>query len=137
MELFTAQPQLDLVLVPIGQGSGMCGAVAARNALGLKTHRRRGLRACAGLQAVLRGREQDRVAGVDPHRRWRGLPRAGPGSLEVMLSQVDEVAVTDEEVMDAMKLAYIATHNVAEGAGACAIAAALQIRTPCAAARSA
>jgi threonine dehydratase len=37
MELFAAQPQLDLVLVPIGQGSGMCGAVAARNALGLKT----------------------------------------------------------------------------------------------------
>jgi threonine dehydratase len=37
MEFFTAQPQLDVVYIPIGQGSGICGAVAARNALGLTT----------------------------------------------------------------------------------------------------
>jgi threonine dehydratase len=50
-------------------------------------------------------------------------------SLAVMQSQVDEVlAVTDDEVADAMKLYFTATHNVAEGAGAAALAAALQIR---------
>ncbi|MBY0573304.1 MAG: threonine dehydratase, partial [Undibacterium sp.] len=36
-EFFTAQPKLDVIYVPVGQGSGICAAIAARNALGLKT----------------------------------------------------------------------------------------------------
>ena len=38
------------------------------------------------------------------------------------------VAVTDDEVACAMRLLYGATHNVAEGAGAAALAAARQQR---------
>ena len=37
LELFEAVPDLDAIYVPIGMGSGICGAIAARNALGLKT----------------------------------------------------------------------------------------------------
>src|SRR5689334_21794788 len=37
LELFKAQPDLDVVFVPIGQGSGICAAAAAKQALGLKT----------------------------------------------------------------------------------------------------
>ena len=45
------------------------------------------------------------------------------------MEQVDEiVAVTDDQVAEAMKLYFTATHNVAEGAGAAALAAALQVR---------
>ena len=37
LELFTAHGDLDVVYVPIGLGSGICGVIAARDALGLKT----------------------------------------------------------------------------------------------------
>ena len=51
-----------------------------------------------------------------------------PESLEILLGHVDDVvAVTDTEVAAAMRLYYLATHNVAEGAGAAALAAALQL----------
>ena len=50
-------------------------------------------------------------------------------SLEIILAMVDHVlAVTDTEVAEAMKLLFVATHNVAEGAGAAAMAAAMQIK---------
>ena len=131
MELFAAQPELDLVLVPIGQGSGMCGAVAARNALGLKT-RIIGVVSAHALAYKLSFEAGRKIEAPVSTRIADGVACRVPdqASLEVMLSQVDEViAVTDDEVMDAMKLAYIATHNLAEGAGACALAAALQIRS--------
>ena len=37
LEFFRAARELDVVFVPIGLGSGACGVVAAREALGLKT----------------------------------------------------------------------------------------------------
>ncbi|ONN63649.1 threonine dehydratase [Herbaspirillum sp. VT-16-41] len=130
MELFAAQPELDLVLVPIGQGSGMCGAVAARNALGLKT-RVIGVVSAHALAYKLSFEAGRKIEAPVSTCIADGVACRVPdqASLEVMLSEVDEVvAVTDDEVMDAMKLAFIATHNVAEGAGACALAAALQLR---------
>src|ERR1700733_11250500 len=37
LELCRAVPDLDAIYVPIGMGSGICGCIAVRNALGLKT----------------------------------------------------------------------------------------------------
>src|SRR5699024_7490071 len=37
LELFSAVPDLDSVYVPIGCGSGICGTIIARDALGLST----------------------------------------------------------------------------------------------------
>ena len=37
LEIFNAQPDLDALYVPIGLGSGICGCIAAREALGVKT----------------------------------------------------------------------------------------------------
>lgn len=131
MELFSAQPDLDVVLVPIGQGSGMCAAVAARNALGLKT-RIIGVVSSQALAYKLSFEQRRAVASPVTTRIADGVACRVPDaqSLEVLYSQVDQVvAVSDEEVMDAMKLYFIATHNVAEGAGACALAAAMQLRT--------
>ena len=55
LELLRAVPDLDVVYVPIGLGSGICGMIAAREALGLQDRDRRGgLGAGAGLRAVLR-----------------------------------------------------------------------------------
>jgi len=129
-ELLAAQPALDLLLVPIGQGSGICAAVAAREALGLRcrivgvvsahapAYRlsfQRGASVAAPVSTVLADGMACRVPDQD--------------SLEIILKYVDDVvAVTDDEVAAAMKLLYVATHNVAEGAGAAALAAALQMK---------
>jgi threonine dehydratase len=52
-----------------------------------------------------------------------------PGALEVLLREADDVvAVTDDEVAEAMRVLFADTHNVAEGAGAASLAAAMQQR---------
>jgi threonine dehydratase len=47
--------------------------------------------------------------------------------LEIMLSDVDHIVrVSDDDVRQAMKIYFTDTHNVVEGAGAAALAAALK-----------
>ncbi len=130
LELLRAQPDLDLLLVPIGQGSAICGAIAARNALGLKTRvigvvsshapsYQLSFRAGRALAAPVTTLVADGMACRAPD----------PASLPAIFEYVDDIlAVTDDEVARAMRLYYRATHNLAEGAGAAALAAALQIK---------
>jgi len=131
MELFTAQPDLDLVFVPIGQGSGICGAVAAREALGLKTK----IVGVVSSQALAYKKSFDAGMKIEAPVSTLladGLACRVPDdvSLEIIMSGVDRVmAVSDKEVAAAMKLLFVTTHNVAEGAGAAAMAAAWQIRS--------
>ena len=130
-ELLTAQPDLDVVLVPIGQGSGICGAVAARNALGLRT-RIIGVVSAHALAYQLSFQQkilcQSPVTALIADGMACRVPDAE--SLEIIWQYVDDiVAVTDVEVSAAMRLLFLATHNVAEGAGAAALAAAMQLRT--------
>lgn len=130
MELFAAQPQLDLVLVPIGQGSGICAAVAARNALGLAT-KIIGVVSAHALAYQRSFRERRAVESPVTTVLADGMACRVPDplSLAVILDQVEDVfAVTDKEVAAAMRLLYTCTHNVAEGAGAAALAGALQLR---------
>lgn len=131
LELLRAQPELDWLLVPIGQGSGICAAVAARNALGLSTR----IIGVVSAHALAYKHSFERktlceapVSTVVADGMACRVP--DPESLEILLAQVDDVvAVTDTEVAAAMRLYYLATHNVAEGAGAAALAAALQLRS--------
>ena len=128
LELFRAQPDLDVVLVPIGQGSGICGAIAARNALGVKTRivgvvsshaptYQRSFRAGRAIPAPVTTVVADGLACREPDA----------DSLAAIFDYADDVlAVTDDEVAHAMRLYYRATHNLAEGAGAAALAAAMQ-----------
>lgn len=130
LELFRACPDIDLVLVPIGQGSGICGAIAARHALGRKieiigvvsSHApayQLSLAARQAVEAPVTTRLADGLACRAPD----------PFSLATILECVDEiVAVSDDEITAAMRLMFRATHNVAEGAGAAALAAALLLR---------
>jgi threonine dehydratase len=127
-ELLSAQPDLDLIFVPIGQGSGICAAIAARNALGLGT-RIIGVVSTAAPAYQLSFAQKRKVEAPVTTLLADGLACRVPdeASLAVILREVDEVvAVTDAEVAAAMKLYYTATHNLAEGAGAAALAAALQ-----------
>ena len=130
LELLQAQPGLDTVLAPIGQGSSICGAIAARQALGLKTRiigvvsahapaYQLSFRAGHSVEAPVSTVLADGLACRVPD----------PASLALILEHVDEVvSVSDDEVARAMRLYYRATHNLAEGAGAAALAAAMRLK---------
>ena len=130
MELFHAQPELDTVFVPIGQGSGFCAAVAAREALGLRT-RVIGVvsgHATAYLDSFRSGELREAPTSTEL-ADGMACRRPHAGSLEVVLRYADDVvSVSDEEVARAIRLYYRATHNLAEGAGAAALAAALRLK---------
>ena len=130
LELFRAQPDLDLVLVPIGQGSGICAAIAARNALGIKT-RVIGVVSSHAPAYQLSFRAGRSVSAPVSTVVADGLAYRQPdqASLAAILEYADDiVAVTDDDVAHAMRLYHRATHNLAEGAGAAALAAALRMK---------
>ncbi len=132
LELFRAAAALDTVYVPIGLGSGACGVLAARNALGLATEVIGVVSAHAPAYArsLASGRAEshaatpvlaDGMACRTPVAEALAL-LAGPRGL----SRV--VEVTDAEVAAAMRVLFADTHNVAEGGGAASLAALLQDR---------
>jgi threonine dehydratase len=126
LELFTAVSDIDLAYVPIGMGSGMCSAAAVRNALGLKT-KLVGVVSDQAPTYALSWQQKKIVEAPATTKLADGLAcRRGEGeALEVMLENVDHIVrVTDDEVADAMRSMFTDTHNVVEGAGAAALAAA-------------
>ena len=130
LELLRAQPDLDLVLVPIGQGSGICAAIAARNALGLKTRVIGVVSSHApAYQLSFRAGQSVSAPATTVLADGMACRQPDPQSLASILEYADDiVAVTDDEVAHAMRLYYRATHNLAEGAGAGALAAAMQMK---------
>jgi len=124
----TARP--DVVLVPIGQGSGLCACAAARAFSGASS-RIVGVvsaHATAYKDSFAAGRVVEAPVGT---LLADGMACRVPDAqaLAIMLREVDDiVAVSDDEVAEAMRVLFSDTHNVAEGAGAAALAAALQRR---------
>jgi threonine dehydratase len=125
LELFDAVPKLDAVLVPIGMGSGACGLIAARDALRLDTEIIGVVSSGAPAYALsfdaghvvphdVTTQLADGMACRTPDPDALALLRAG-------LSQI--VRVDDAEVAAAMRTLFECTHQVAEGAGAAAVAA--------------
>ena len=128
LELLRAVKDLDVVYVPIGLGSGICGMLAVRDALELNTEIVGVVSAHANTYAksfVSRSPVESTVStkiadGIDcrvPEQSaldliWKGVERI--------------VQVSDTEIAESMRIMYECTHNVCEGAGAAAIAAALQ-----------
>jgi threonine dehydratase len=130
LELLRAVPDLHTVYVPVGMGSGLCGVIAARDALELDTHIVGVV--SAGAPAFALSYREDRVISHEvtttiadgmacrtPAREALDIARRG---------SVRIVEVTDEEVEAAMRALFADTHNVAEGGGAAALAALLQER---------
>jgi threonine dehydratase len=128
LELLRAAPDLDILYVPIGQGSGICGCILARDLLGLRTE-------IVGVQSteapsyalsfaagsVVRTNSSntlaDGMATRVPDTDALAIIRRGASHI---------VQVTDDEVAHAVRAYWTDTHNLAEGAGAAALAAALQ-----------
>ncbi len=129
LEFFEAV-QPEVVFVPIGQGSGICACAAARAHSGVST-RIVGVvsaHATAYQQSFREGRV---IEAPVTTLLADGLACRVPDeqALAVIRREVDEVvAVTDEQVASAMRALFADTHNVAEGAGAAALAVALMQR---------
>ncbi len=127
-ELLKAAPDIDVIYVPIGQGSGACSAIAAKLALGHQARIVGVVSAHATTYADSLKAGQVVEAPVTTQLADGMACRvADPEALAILLPHLDHVVqVTDAEVAHAMRALYTDTHNVAEGAGAAALAAALQ-----------
>jgi len=128
LEFFRSAPALDVVFVPIGQGSGINACIAVRNALGLATRIVGVVSTGAPCYALSFAAGRVVEAPVTTFLA-DGLACRLPDQegLDPILANVDEIVqVTDAEIAAAMRLIFATTHNVAEGAGAAATAAALQ-----------
>jgi threonine dehydratase len=130
LELFEDLPNVDVILVPIGGGSGACGMITVRNALGSKAR-------IIGVGAV----NADAI-----YRSWQGPERVIGDKADTFAEGIatrvtfdltfniykkyldDFVLLTESELADGVRLALTTTHNLAEGAGSAALAAALKLR---------
>jgi threonine dehydratase len=130
LELFEDLPNVDVILVPIGGGSGACGLITVRNALGSKAR-------IIGVGAV----NADAI-----YRSWQGPERVIGDKADTFAEGIatrvtfdltfniykkyldDFVLLTESELADGVRLALTTTHNLAEGAGSAALAAALKLR---------
>ncbi|UGX95997.1 threonine dehydratase [Bradyrhizobium barranii subsp. barranii] len=128
LELFRTAPDLDVLYVPIGQGSGISGCIMARDLLGLKTEivgvqsteaPSYALSFAAGKVVTTKTSNTlaDGMATRIPDADAFALIRKGAARI---------VQVSDDEVAAAIRAYWTDTHNLAEGAGAAALAAALQ-----------
>lgn len=129
-EFFKAVPQLDVVYVPIGQGSGACSAIAAKRALG---HPARivgvvSAHATTYADSIAAGRVVEAPV-TTALADGMACRVADAAALAVLIPHLDQVVkVSDTEVAQAMRWLFADTHNVAEGAGAASFAAAWQER---------
>ncbi len=130
LELLRAAPDLHALYVPIGLGSGICGAIAARDALGRST--RIVAVVAESAPAYARSLALGHPVSHDATTRIAdGMACRTPvtEAIETMRRGVERVVeVSDDEIEAAMRAIYDDTHNVAEGAAASALAALLKER---------
>ena len=127
-ELFEAHDDLDAVYVPIGLGSGICGTIAARDLLGAKAE-------IIGVQAEGAPAYARSFASGHPvstntcHTFADGIATRipDPGAVAIINAGAARiVTVSDDEIAAAMRHYWTDTHNLAEGAGAAPLAAAIK-----------
>src|SRR5436305_1154737 len=128
LELFRKAPDLDVLYVPIGQGSGICGCILARDLLGLTTE-------IVGVQSTeapcyaLSFAAGTVVTTATSNTLADGMATRIPDADALAIIRKGAarvVQVSDEEIGAAIRALWTDTHNLAEGAGAAALAAALQ-----------
>jgi threonine dehydratase len=130
LEIFEELPDADVIIVPIGGGSGACGCCIVRTGLGSRA-------AIIGVQAeradaVARSwRTGIRVVGEKADTFAEGMATRVTFDLTfgIMQQQLNDfVTLTEDEIAEGIRLALRTTHNLAEGAGAAPLMAALTLR---------
>ncbi len=123
-ELFLAAPDLDAVYVPIGLGSGICGLIRTRDLLGLKTQ------IIGVVSENANAYAQSFTAGklATTPSAWTfadgiATRQPDPEALAIIAKGAARVIeVSEEEIAEAIRVFHEDTHNLAEGAGAAALA---------------
>jgi len=130
LELFRGAPKLDALYVPIGLGSGICGAIRTRDLLGLSTEIV-GVQA-AGAAPYARSFAAGRlvaVARAQTHADGVAVRQPDPDAFAIIRAGAARiVTVTDDAIAAAIRAYWTDTHNLAEGAGAAPLAALLAER---------
>ena len=130
LEMFDQLPSPDIVIVPIGLGSGICGAALVAAARSPQT-RVIGVQA-EGAPAVARSFAAGKIIECGPPKPFaEGMATRVPAEMtfELIRRYVDDIVLVSEgEIRAALALLLRETHNLAEGAGAAATAAALKLR---------
>jgi threonine dehydratase len=130
-ELFDAAGELDAVYVPVGMGSGISGIIGVRDLLGLRTEvvgvvaeQAPATALSVGAGKVVTTKEANTfVDGV-------ACRVPDPDAISVISSGAARVlTISEDAVAEAMRVVYATTHNVAEPAGALALAGLLAERS--------
>jgi threonine dehydratase len=130
LETFDALPNPDVVLVPVGLGSGICGTALVAAARRPQT-RVIGVQSELAPAMTLSWREGKPICTDTPRTFAEGMATRVPAemTLEIMRHHVhDMVLVSDDALRDAIRLLLRWTHNLAEGAGAAPLAAAIAMQ---------
>jgi len=128
LELLESVPDLQRLYVPVGLGSGLCGALAAKRALAHPVELI-GVVSSGAPAYALSVDAGHAVSQAVTTTLADGMACRTPDThaLEIILaSGVRLLRVSDADVAAAMRLIFSCTHNVAEGAGAAGLAALLQ-----------
>jgi threonine dehydratase len=130
LEIFEELPDADVIFVALGGGSGACGLLTVRNALG--SNAKIIAVGATKADAVYRSwKGPERVVGTSADTFAEGI--ATRVSFDLPFSIYKEhldgfILLTEEELAEGVRMALRTTHNLPEGAGAAAIAAAYKQR---------
>lgn len=131
LEIFQELQDIDVILVPLGGGSGACGNCLVRTALGAPTNVI-GIQA-ANADAFARSfRSGTRVIGDSANTFAEGMATRVTFDLtfNMLRGELDDlITLSEEELAEGVRLALRTTHNLAEGAGAASLAAAAKLRS--------
>jgi threonine dehydratase len=130
LEMFEQEPDIEVVLVPIGGGSGACGCAIVRTSLGSRAK-------VIGVQAeradafARSWKGEARVVGDKADTFAEGMATRVTFDLPfaILKKELDDiVTLSEDELAEGVRLALRATHNLAEGAGAAPLMAAMKLR---------
>lgn len=130
LEIFEALPDAGVIFVPVGGGSGASGLITVRQAIG-STARIIGVGAERADAVGRSWRGPDRVVGASADTFAEGLATRVTFDLtfDLMKRHLDDfILLNEDELAGGVRLALRTTHNLAEGAGAAAMAAAFKMR---------
>ncbi len=130
LEIFEQMAEPDVIFVPIGGGSGACGCCIARTGLGRKT-RVIGVQAAEADAFTRSWRGPERVVARQTSTFAEGLATRHTFDLPfgILKRELDDiVTLTEAELEEGVRLALRATQNLAEGAGAASLMAAVKMR---------
>jgi threonine dehydratase len=129
-EIFDVLPDPDVIIVPIGLGSGVCGNGIVAKAVRPQTTVI-GVQA-SGADAVARSWKSGRMETSDRVDTWaEGMATGVPAemTMDIMRQVMDDVIIVDDDELRRASFSLLKrTHNLAEGAGAATLAAAYQQR---------